>query len=367
MIKKNRALSHLAPIEDTCEQPLTVHCLDPLLDPRWSEFVWRNLNASVFHTVGWLRALRQTYGFEPIAFTTAGPSEEIKNALLFCSVRSWLTGSRLVSLPFSDHCEPLVENPDQFKTLSGFVERIRKNQGWRYVEMRSANSSLDIEGQFQRTTTFYLHRLDLRPSLNILHDSFHKDCIQRKIRRAEREELTYESGRNEVLLQKLYPLLQLTRSRHQIPPQPIQWFRAIIECMGEDACIRIASKAGQPVAGILTLSHGKKMVYKYGGSNAQFNNLGGTPMLFWKAIQEAKQVGIEELDLGRSDCDNLGLVDFKKRWAAECTTLIRWQFPCSATSPSTEKWKLRLAKQLCTRLPDKLLTVAGKFLYRHIA
>lgn len=50
--------------------------------------------------------------------------------------------------------------------------------------------------------------------------------------------------------------------------------------MGKGACIRIASKAGQPIAGILTLDHGKKMVYKYGGSDTQFNSLGGTPMVF---------------------------------------------------------------------------------------
>jgi hypothetical protein len=30
--------------------------------------------------------------------------------LVFCRVRSWLTGRRSISLPFSDHCEPLVES-----------------------------------------------------------------------------------------------------------------------------------------------------------------------------------------------------------------------------------------------------------------
>ena len=39
------------------------------------------------------------------------------------------------------------------------------------------------------------------------------------------------------------------------------------------------------------------MVYKYGGSDAKFNNLGATSMLFWQAIKEAKEAGAEELDL----------------------------------------------------------------------
>jgi hypothetical protein len=352
--------------EGLAEEQDNVHFLDPLRDPRWSKFVNQNPAASVFHTAGWLHALQRAFGYEPIAVTLSAPSEKLRDALVFCVVRSWLTGTRLVALPFSDHCEPLVESADQFKALSSFIERIRKQQGWKYVEMRSANSALDFADQFQRATTFYLHQLDLRPNLDVLYNGFHKDCIQRKIRRANREGLTYEAGHTEALLQKLYPLLQMTRWRHHVPPQPIQWFRALIESMGEGLCIRVASKGGQPIAGTLTLSHGKKMVYKYGGSDARFNNLGGTPMLFWKAIQEAKEAGMEEFDLGRSDCQNLGLIRFKDRWSATRTTLTQWRFPCSASFPQLEKWKVDVAKQVLARLPKGVLTLAGNLLYRHI-
>ena len=54
------------------------------------------------------------------------------------------------------------------------------------------------------------------------------------------------------------------------------------------------------------------MVYTYGGSDAKFNNLGGTPMLFWRMIKEANDAGAEELNLGRSDLDNQGLITFKE-------------------------------------------------------
>ena len=347
-------------------QHITVQSLDPLQDPRWPEFVRRHPNASVFHTPGWLRALQCTYHYEPVAFTTSAPTEELKNALLFCAVRSWLTGSRLVCLPFSDHCEPLVESSEELNELRLFVQRIAKQQRWKYVEMRSANSALQLEGVFQRAQTFYLHRLDLRYSLDTLLRTFHKDCVQRKIRRAEREGLTYETGRSESLLAKLYGLLQITRWRHHIPPQPLDWFRNLVECVGENACIRIASKNGQPVAGILTLSHGKRVVYKYGGSDAGLNSLGGMALLFWKTIQEAKQAGAEEFDLGRSDCDNLGLVAFKEHWAADRSTLTYWRCPVAARPASTDGWRIRFAKQIFARLPDGVLTRAGKLLYRHI-
>ena len=136
--------------------------------------------------------------------------------------------------------------------------------------------------------------------------------------------------------------------------------------MGKDVCIRIASKGCQPIAGIMTLGHGKKMVYKYGGSDAKLNNLGATPMLFWRAIKDAKDAGMEEFDLGRSDLDNPGLITFKERWSAECSTLTTWRAPAVIASPSFEHLKARLAKEVFARLPDSALTLAGRILYRHI-
>ena len=343
-----------------------VYAIDPLQDDRWDELIVRHPNASVFHTRGWLRALRTTYGYEPIAFTTSAPSQELKNAFLFCVVRSWLTGNRLVSLPFSDYCEPIVEDADHFRTLSLFVESLRLKERWKYVEMRSANSILKFDHGFRRATSYYLHRLDLRPSLDALYKGFHKDCVQRKIGRAERESLTYEAGCSPSLLQQLYSLLQLTRFRHHLPPQPVEWFQNLMTCMGKDACIRITSKAGQPVAGLLTVSYGNKMVYKYGGSDARFHKFGGMQMLLWQAIKEAKEAGAEELDLGRSDLDNQGLIRFKERWSATRSTLTTWRAPIETASPSFEHIKVQLAKAVCARLPDSVLTLAGRLLYRHI-
>src|ERR1700691_1050981 len=91
----------------TCSQRTAVHEIDPLTDRRWDEFVRRCSQSSVFHTVAWLQALHRTYGCEPIVFSTAPPGTEIENGLVFCRVESWLTGTRLVSLPFSDHCDAL--------------------------------------------------------------------------------------------------------------------------------------------------------------------------------------------------------------------------------------------------------------------
>lgn len=343
-----------------------VWTIDPLQDDRWPDLVARHPKASVFHTRGWLEALKATYGYEPIAFTTSAPAEPLLNGLLFCKVRSWLTGHRLVSLPFSDHCDPLVEHPDGLRQLLTHLESLQRQEKWKYVEMRSADSSLNGTGRLTSAETYSLHRLDLRPALDVLYRGLHKDCIQRTIRRAERASLEYAAGRSALLLQHLYELLQLTRARHQLPPQPFAWFQNLVTSLEDAVCIRIASLDGRPIAGILTIQYGKTIVYKYGGSNAAFHNLGAMPFLLWQAIKEAKETGAEELDLGRSDLDNPGLITFKDRWSAARSSLVTWRMPAAPASPFVGTVTRRYAKQVFGRLPEGLLTLAGRLLYRHM-
>jgi len=77
--------------------------------------------------------------------------------------------------------------------------------------------------------------------------------------------------------------------------------------------IRVAFHGKWPVAAILTLRHKDTLIYKYGASDTRFNHLGGTQLLFWNAIQEAKREGLLTFDLGRTDRDNVFRLSWKWR------------------------------------------------------
>jgi lipid II:glycine glycyltransferase (peptidoglycan interpeptide bridge formation enzyme) len=189
--------------------------------------------------------------------------------------------------------------------------------------------------------------------------------VQRKVRRAERERLRYEEGTSDVLLQQFYKLLVMTRRRQFLPPQPMAWFRGLIASFGDMLKIRVAFKDNTPIASILTISYKDTVTYKYGCSDAQFNKLGGTALLFWRTIQQSQEYGFEKLDMGRSDTDNTGLVAFKEHWGAPRCTLNYWRFP-NRLHARQSTWKQDLAKQLVSVAPDMSLTAVGKLLYRHI-
>lgn len=344
-----------------------IYRIDPLKDPRWPVFLQRHPHASIFHTTGWLEALRRTYGYQPVAFTTSAPAQVLTDGLLFCCIDSRFTGRRLVSLPFSDHCELLSSTPENLTIFLHFLQQNLKKEKWRYVELRPLISRGSSLAGFEQNQTSFIHFVDLTRTQDEIFRSFHKDSIQRKIRRAEREGLTYEEGRSEEFLDQFYQLLLHTRRRHQLPPQPRQWFRNLIDCLGDQLKIRVASRDGKPMASILTLQFKNVMVYKYGCSDAQYHNLGSMHLLFWKAIQEAKDKGLKGLDLGRSDADNPGLVEFKDRWSGARSTLDYLRYPAAIVkTDSRESWRVKAAKQLFNHLPDGFLEAAGKLLYRHV-
>ena len=345
---------------------MTVYSLNPLEDSRWAGFVQRQPLASVFHSTGWLEALRRTYGYEPIAYTTSPPTANLTNAVVLCRVNSWLTGCRMVSLPFADHCEPLVERPEDRDAIFQALHDSFETGLLKCIEMRPRNSNI-LAAPGLRVSGFYcLHTLDLRPSLAELFLAFHKDCIQRKVRRAVREALSYEEGRSEELLDKFYRLFLLTRRRHRLPPQPIDWFRNLIACMGDRLTISVASRDRRPLGSIMTLRYANALVYKYGASDASFHHLGTMPFLFWTMIQKGKDTGIREIDLGRSNCDDTGLMTFKDRLGAARSRLVYLKYSASSDGSVTERHFLRAAGRVFDRLPDRALVAAGRLLYRHI-
>jgi hypothetical protein len=339
---------------------LTLYEADPVGDQRWAQLVERSPQSSVFHSVSWLRALRDTYGYTPVAFTDSAPGESLRHGLLFCQIKSWLTGRRLVSLPFSDHCEPLMDAD----TLASMLEslRVKVAAKERYVELRPLRLPL-VASRFGNSETFWFHAIDLRPSLDEVFGRFHKNHVQRTIRKAERS-VVCEVGQSDRHLEAFYALHRGTRRKHGAPLQPFAWFQNLAKSFGEQLSVYLASYEERPAAALLMLRHKASLVYKYGASDTSLNRYGGTALLFWKAIQAAKEIGLEALDLGRSDLDQDGLVAFKDHLGGVREPLHYYRHPVPAEATPL-RGTLSVARRAFSYVPTPIQDVVGRGLFKH--
>ena len=344
---------------------MNIYEIDPTTDERWEDFLQSHPQASIFHTCGWLEALSKTYGYTPIAFTTSPPGSPLTNAIPFCKITGFFGRQRLVSLPFSDHCVPLVESQQQLTYLLQYVQEKLAGKRWNRMQIRASEAVAADPTSHRNQPALVLHRLDLRPSLDEIFRKLHPSCVQRKIRRAEREGLAYEDGTSDRLLHEFYQLLLMTRRRQGLPPQPIQWFRNLIACLGSKAKIHNAYFKGRAIASVLMLRYKQTLVYKYGCSDRSLNIVGGMQLLLWKAIQEASRDGLFELDMGRTELDNAGLVAFKDHWGTTREPLTYWEFPPQRRSSFTTR-NAGIRKYVCSHAPDSLLAATGRVLYRHM-
>ena len=90
------------------------------------------------------------------------------------------------------------------------------------------------------------------------------------------------------------------------------------------------------------------------------------PFLFWKLIEESKASGMQEIDFGRSDLDQPGLVTFKDKFGTTKKTLTYYRYstknvPAMAKSPGAQN-----VRKIFSVLPDWALSIGGSIAYRHM-
>src|SRR5262249_33605046 len=111
----------------------------PLTSPDWNTHLLTSASAALFHTTHWLRVLHESYGYRPYYFACF-QDKQLTALLSFMEVKSWLTGTRGVSLPFTDYCEPIVDGATASPALLAPVLRTAHQRRWKFLEMRGGEA-----------------------------------------------------------------------------------------------------------------------------------------------------------------------------------------------------------------------------------
>jgi lipid II:glycine glycyltransferase (peptidoglycan interpeptide bridge formation enzyme) len=354
--------------------------INPDQDPRWNAFVEHHKESGLFHDASWARVLRKAFGYQPLYFAMVNQSGNITSAIPTALIKSFITGTRLVSLPFADHCDPLVANKEEFNTLIQHILKFSKQSNFKSVVFKTNKGAAFFEDENTcRTDSYIVHHLSLScPSrLNLdcgpddLFRSFHKGQIQRNIKKALASDLRVSEAKTENDLKAFYHLLLVTRKKRGLPPHPYSFFQALwnTPIQNRRMTILIARKEDRPVAGIMLARYKHTMHYLYAGSNPNFLKDRPNHLLLWLGIKKAFSEGMRVFDFGRTSLDNEGLLDFKRRWATTETEIHYFDDCKKDAQPCLIQFKSNLPsvlKNAVRRTPSTFLKFGSSFIYRHL-
>ena len=337
-----------------------------ITDPRWARFVAAHPAATPFHHPDWTRVVAGCYGYRAFALTVSDVAGAIRAGMPVVEVRHLGSGSRWVSLPYTDYCPPLASNRQDEEQLVAALQRASHAAGVRRVEVRAPIASDPAAGP-----SALRHVLALSRNPVEIYAGFHRSQVQRNIRRAERERLTVRRATApHDLVDTFYQLHLRTRRRQGVPVQPRRFFRLLWEYTIPTGLgsVLIVEASARPIAAAVFLTWNETVVYKFGASDASSLSLRPNHLLFWHAIRAACEQGRHWFDFGRTDIGQEGLRNFKLSWGAVEEPLVYTALDGQpGSAPPGEGMAARMLGPVIRHGPLLLCRAFGEALYRYVA
>jgi CelD/BcsL family acetyltransferase involved in cellulose biosynthesis len=342
--------------------------VDPASDADWQR-LQAGGGAGLFHTQPWFAALADTYALSIRALVVLDDAGTPIAGLACCQIDDVL-GPRLVALPFSDACDPLVRSQMGWDALLAHLAQGTSPVHLRFLDFVSPDEGTSLE-VIKRARW---HRLNLESPVSSLWSSL-AAANRRAIRKAERSGLAVLTLEDEDELQRFHALhVSLRKRKYHLLAQPFAFFQAIGQRFrAVDGWYPLGAYLdGRLIAGALFLHWGDTLYYKFNASEETGLHLRPNNLLIWSGIQLAKSLGCRWLDLGPSDDDQPGLVRFKRDFGAAESELRHLRIsPAAAVHRDTRQIRRLLgditALLTTPQVPDEVSAEAGAMLYRLFA
>jgi len=347
--------------------------IDPVLDPRWDQFVESHPFGLICHLSGWKQVLEESFPHMKGHYLAIlnHDNNSILAALPVFEVRSILTGNRLVSITFATNCDPLISSKENFRELLESVINLSTKLKCPKIEIRAlASLHLVQDDRLGIVVHDNSHQLSLETTPAELMKTFDGKARSR-IKKSLKNGLDLQIARSEEDLLEFYKLHVKARKRLGLPPQPYLFFELLWRKFypTNHITLLLVSHKGQLVSGLLMFKFKNRCSQEYLASDERFNHLYINYFCMFEAIKLAQSEGYKIYDLGRTEIKNEGLMSYKNHWGGKVVDLPKFYYPkklCSSLVPRETSVFYKLIRNISKHVPDSLFVSIGNFMYRHL-
>jgi hypothetical protein len=320
--------------------------VDHIKRESWEDFLERRPDAKLVHTPQWTDFLEKSFDFHSKHLFTLNENDEVTGMLPIFKVGLMLRGSRLCSSPFYGECGFIGDA----KSFGPIIERAMDClDGSTYLEIRSA---ID-DSNFEVKNLFSTYILDLSTETDKVWEKLNKGSVRRAIKKSNDKGVSVVETKNTEDLRSFYELNCINKKEKGVPCHPWRFFKNMFDLLGDYSKLYLSMYENRPVAGGIINFYKENTNYGYGASDPDYLSLYPNNAFLWKSIEDACLAGSKYYDFGRVSYDNVGLIDFKKRWGTRERKLYYSFYPHSGRSFTEDRsdLKFKLATNILKRAP----------------
>lgn len=344
--------------------PLNLKNIDPAEYPDWNDLILSNGESSFFHTTAWAKTICESYDYNPIYFTQLNDNR-LLTLIPLMEINSILTGKRGVSLPFTDYCEPIVDESIPFRDVFDYIITYGKKKAWKYIELRGGERFLP---GVTPSTQFFSHILDLTQGEEQIFSGF-RNSAKRNIKKASKENVKVGFFNSPESIKEYYRLHCITRKRQGVPPQPFYFFRKIHDHIISKnlGFVVLGSYLNKNIAGAVFFHYGNKALFKFGASDTKYQHVRANNLVMWEAIKWSCRNGYKSICFGRTDPVNNGLRQFKSGWGTKENIINYYRYDLQKDTFIKDTQRIKpIYNKILKKMPIPILKTTGTLLYKHI-
>jgi serine/alanine adding enzyme len=328
----------------------------------WDTFVAAHPDATGYHRWGWRPVFERGLGYRCVYFI-ARESSRVVGVLPAVIMRSALFGKALSSLPYVNYGGVLALSGDAASQLLDAAAKEAAGERLSYVLLRHrARQFPSIPARDHKVTML----LRLPETSDALWQQIDRK-VRNQIRKAEKSELTVESGSLE-LLDEFYTIFARNMRDLGTPAYGRALFAEMLTAFPEDARIHVVRLKGVAIAASLAYRYGNVVEVPSASSLREHRSLCPNHLLYWNMLKDAVTAGVSVFDFGRST-PNDGTYQFKQQWGAEPVQLW-WEYRLigDAALPTNDRKdaKFQWSIELWKKLPLAVANVVGPRIARAV-
>src|SRR3972149_4319918 len=318
----------------------------------WKKFLDTCDTATIYHTPEWKKVIENTFNYRPYYIFARNDSGEIVGMLPMFHVRSKLAGEILCCVPFAHECGPIGDMQEilveeVINLYSNMENGSGKNHSNRQIEIKNS-----INTGFQLENTFSNYTLDLSTvgnTWNLIHKS-----IRRYVKKSlEKVEISKSNCIEDA--ENFYDVNCKNKKDKGIITHPKDFFFNLVRLMPpENIDIYLAKLDDKIIGGTMNLSFKNKVFYGFGATDPRYIDYHPLYGCLWKSIEDACLDDYRIYDFGIASYNDIGMVNFKKRWGTIEKKIYYSYYPVTTTEKQASTRYHQVMTKVIRKMPMQI-------------